>query len=206
MPHNVAMPVQIASGLTDDNDFVTLVGRAVHALVAERTPDQFWIIQVDNWFDHKWLKFSGNGIIANWMFAGAFDSIASRFDSVKKPFFQANTTFPPFSPRRVVGQWSFVRAGGDYLESPLPFIPHAMDKTQSEANLHRYIHDLSNSAFFIWYSANTLKNGRGSLMVYDICGSCANCWYASFNRSPDWELVQTKGTNRENLLKIMSMH
>jgi hypothetical protein len=50
------MAISIPSGLTDDNDFVNLLNALLNALLVQQNPDQLWVIQIDNWFDHKWLS------------------------------------------------------------------------------------------------------------------------------------------------------
>jgi hypothetical protein len=202
---NESMTVPIHSGLTDDNDFVALVHTVVASLLSDLHPAQVWIIEIDNWFDHKWLGYSGNGIIANWMFAGSksSDFIANRLDSVKSEFFNEKTTFPPFSPNRVLGQWSYIKSGDNYVEIPLPDLPHGTTKAHSSANLNRRIEALAVNALFIWYSGNSLKNGRGSLMVYTGNSSQVNRWFAAFERKGDWTLTQTKGISRGELLRMI---
>ena len=200
------MTVPIQSGLTDDNDFVALVRVLVGSLLSGLNPEQVWIIEVNNWFDHKWLNYSGYGIIANWMFAGvpSSDFLSNRLDSVKAEFFRDKTTFPPFSPDRVLGQWSYVKSGNEYVEAPLPDLPHGTQKAKSAANLNRRIEDFSRNACFIWYSGNTLKNGRGSLMVYSAKDAHVDSWFAAFDRNPVWTLAQTKGISRGEVLRMMS--
>ena len=60
---NVFMQIQIAAGETDDLQFITLLNSLVRGLITEETPQERWIIQIDNWFDHKWLRFSGIGTV-----------------------------------------------------------------------------------------------------------------------------------------------
>ena len=43
----------------DDPDFVTLTGRITRALASEFSPKQVVVVRIDNWFDRKWLAFSG---------------------------------------------------------------------------------------------------------------------------------------------------
>ena len=56
------MAISIPSGLTDDNDFIDLLNALLNAFLVQQTPEQLWVIQIDNWFDHKWLRYSGSGI------------------------------------------------------------------------------------------------------------------------------------------------
>ncbi len=57
------MTMQIGVGETDDPYFIELLNRLIRALVIRVAPQQLWIIQIDNWFDHKWLRFSGIGTV-----------------------------------------------------------------------------------------------------------------------------------------------
>jgi hypothetical protein len=57
------MPLQLAAGETDDPVFITLLNSLLLRLAEEDKPQELWIIQIDNWFDHKWLRFSGIGVV-----------------------------------------------------------------------------------------------------------------------------------------------
>jgi hypothetical protein len=92
------MPIQIAAGETDDPQFITLLNSLVLGLITEETPQELWIIQIDNWFDHKWLRFSGIGIVDY-----KFPAYMNRYDGALAEFYQDKVTFPPFTPNRVLG-------------------------------------------------------------------------------------------------------
>ncbi|MGA2218212.1 MAG: hypothetical protein ABSG51_09005 [Terracidiphilus sp.] len=192
------MAVSIPSGLTDDNEFTQLLNSILRGLLVQHAPEQLWVIQIDNWFDHKWLGFSGNGSIGS-----DFPKGLLGFESVKKDFYQDKLTFPPFNPNRVLSQWSYSRAGEDYIEVPSLAVPHKTERQGSESNLHRRVEDFTQSASFVWYSANTLKNGRGSLMVYNISTDGSKSWFASFNRRVEWVLGATKGAARNDIEALM---
>lgn len=191
------MTTAIPSGLTDDNDFIELLNSILARLLEQWAPEKLWVIQIDNWFDHKWLRFSGNGAVASNI---PMDS----FTSVKAEFHQDKLTFPPFAPNRVLGQWSFLRVDGGYVEAPLLQMPHSTERRSSNSNLHRRAETLEGSALFAWYSGNTLKNGRGSLMVYSVGDAEPACWFASFGRDRIWTLQQTKNVEREYVLRLLA--
>ena len=52
----------------DDLKFVSIVSSIIDVLTDEYKPQIIASIQIDNWFDHKWLKFSGKslGAISIW--------------------------------------------------------------------------------------------------------------------------------------------
>lgn len=98
MPDNSFMSIQIAAGETDDPQFVTLLNSLVRGLIEEAKPQEVWIIQIDNWFDHKWLRFSGIGTV-DFRFPG----FMNRYDAALDEFYQDKVTFPR-SPQ--TGSWA----------------------------------------------------------------------------------------------------
>jgi hypothetical protein len=163
---------QVAVGAMDDPPFIALLNSLVRGLVSRTTPNELWIIQIDNWFDHKWLRFSGIGSVHF-----KFPAYMNRIDAALEEFYQDKVTFPPFTPNRIVSQSSFLRVEAHYVEAPLIAVPHRSEKQPSEANLHRRVQDSSRSACFVWYSGNTLENGRGSIMVYNLLADQVECWF-----------------------------
>ncbi len=197
------MAISIHSGLTDDNDFVDLLNELLNALLVQQTPEQLWVIQIDNWFDHKWLCYSGSGSVASKLPVDWTCSFMDQFASVKEQFWRDKLTFPPFAPDRVVGQWSFLLSRGGYIEVPLPKLPHRESRRRSHSNLNRRVEDFVRSASFVWYSGNTLKNGRGSAMVYSIGNGKPICWFAAFGRKLGWMLERTKGIDKEEVSRLL---
>lgn len=197
------MRVSIPSGLTDDNDFTDLLNTLLNGMLVQQAPEQLWVIQIENWFDHKWLRYSGSGSVAAKLPASWNSSFMDRFASVKEQFWQDRLTFPPFAPNRVVGQWSFLDSGKGYIEVVLPKLPHSESRRRSHSNLHRRTEDFAKSASFVWYSGNTLKNGRGSVMAYNIGPAEPVCWFAAFERTSCWELKTTKGVDKEQVSRLL---
>jgi hypothetical protein len=193
------MPLDVAPGTTDDPEFISLLNNLLRGLIKRDNPQELWMIQIDNWFDHKWLRFSGIGKVPF-----RFPAFMKREDGALDEFYQDRVTFPPFTPNRVLGQWSFVRAGDHYTEAPLRVLPHPCQKQPSETNLHRRVQDFSASACFVWYSAKTLANGRGSVMVYAIAGDRVETWFAAFGRKQEWKLNATKGTSRDDVQQLLN--
>jgi hypothetical protein len=190
------MTDQIVAGETDDPSFIELLNSLVDGLLADLSPERFWIIQIDNWFDHKWLRFSGNGAIASTI-------PLDRWDTVKAEFYQDMLTFPPFTPNRVLSQWSYVRTAAGYKETTFPALPHETKRQPTNANLHRRVQDFDSSASFLWYSSNTLANGRGSVMVYNSESDRVGCWFAAFKRQQEWALHATKGASNSDVERFL---
>ncbi|MCU1268994.1 MAG: hypothetical protein JWN74_288 [Acidobacteriaceae bacterium] len=194
------MKTPVAAAETDDPGFVEVLNSLVQGLISQHEPEALWIIHIDNWFDHKWLRFSGMGGIASPFLIGG---LATRYDSVKVEFYQDKLTFPPFTPNRVLGQWSYIRTGDDYREAALPVLPHDSKRRRSPMNLQRRIQDLSHSACFVWYSGNTVANGRGSVMVYNVAAGGLESWFAAFKRQEGWKLQATKGVSRDDVEQLL---
>lgn len=184
------MQIAIPAGLTDDNDFIEVFNAMLRRLLAEAGSEQLWVIQIDNWFDHKWLGFSGKGAVDF-----QFPDFMKRFDGAVEEFYQDRLTFPPFNPNRVMSQWSFQRSGQGYVEVPLLKLPHPTERRSSTSNLQRRVESFSSSALVVWFSGSTLKNGRASVMVYDIKPLHAACWFVAFVKNAQWTPQRTKGVS-----------
>jgi hypothetical protein len=66
------------------------------------------------------------------------------------------------------------------------------------------VEDFAPSASFVWYGGNTLKNGRGSLMMYNIGPDKPICWFAAFGRKSGWILERTKGIEKEQVSRLIT--
>jgi hypothetical protein len=138
----------------DDRQFLGIVERIIEA-VPEDIRD-LWIIRVDNWFDHKWLRFSGKGRVP-------FEAPKLSHPGVAlDEFSQDKLTFPPFSPGRILAQdfWTFA----DSEEKTR--LVHSRVRQHSAANLQKRVADFSDSMVAIWFSSRTDDNRQGSVMQY----------------------------------------
>lgn len=70
-------------------------------------------------------------------------------------------------------------------------------------NLQHYVADFSKSGLFLWYSSNTVKNQKGSLLCYMVMNGEIDAWYASFANRKKWTVEKVKGIDREKLCKIL---
>ena len=192
------MIMKVPVGETDDPYFITLLNSLLSGLAKNKAADGIWIIHIDNWFDDKWLRFSGIGSVHF-----QFPAYMNRNDAALDEFFQDKVTFPPFAPKRVIAQWSFARVGEKFVEVPSQ-VPHRSERHRSKANLQRRVQDFSQSGCFVWYSGNTVANGRGSVMVYIVVAGQVQCWFASFKRQQDWKLQATNGISREDVEELLS--
>lgn len=167
----------------DDSGFVDIVTAITNSVISQAKPDMVCIIQIDNWFDHKWLKFSG--ILA-----------------LQLGCWSRSTTLPPFNPNRVQNQSVYERnEEGIYTGIDAPLI-HV--KQNSSANLDNYLDENTNSGMFIWWSGNSTLNGKASFMLYSQIGRKESSWYSSFDRDKNWKVNKSKCIPLESLKSYMS--
>jgi hypothetical protein len=57
LPYTVRQP-------QDDPTFLAVVDRIVATIVCRDWPEEVYLVYIDNWFDHKWLRYSGYGVVA----------------------------------------------------------------------------------------------------------------------------------------------
>src|SRR3989344_858781 len=119
----------------DDPNFVRLVSSIVDSLVRQHVPEIVAIIEIDNWFDHKWLAFSGKilGALGVWKDA---------------------LTIPPFHPNRIKSQ-SVYRLGQQKEYEQIKAPPLHIAQPSSE-NLNRKLTRVTDSGVFVWWSGNTV--------------------------------------------------
>jgi hypothetical protein len=169
----------------DDPGFLNCVDRVIAGLIDRHAPEEIYLIRIANWFDHKWLRFSGIGRVPFHDF-----SIHTALDE----FSQEQLTFPPFTPKRVASQHCFGRsADGLFNEIPPARLVHRNTRGQSAGNLHRRVADFSPSAAFVWFSSNSAANRQGSVMAYTAFFGQVSAWYAAFRFDRTWRLGRVKG-------------
>lgn len=187
------MIVLVVPDATDDDDLVTPLNGFLTSLLEDMRPDEVHIVRIRNWFDHKWLGYSGRGVVD---FPGAdFAGIDVALDDVR----QTELTFPPFTPKRVSGQHSFRRvSGGQYELFDRPPL-HVATVGGRNKDLHRRVTLQAESAVFAWFASGSLTNGRGALMVYAVDQGTASGWYVSFIRTKGWQVHRTKGVDQNRI-------
>jgi len=194
------MSIQAKREQTDDLQFVELLDLLLGAIIRDFEPEEVWIIKIDNWFDHKWLNYSGKGVVDFPLPAlgvGEYGAL--------EPHWQGRLTFPPFPPSRVLSQEAYLREADGYKEVKLRLKPHPRRRQMSENNLQRRVRHFTRSGAFFWYSGNTAMNGRASVMVYTMHHRRTASWFAEFVKMKDWHLHQAKGISRGELLQLLNI-
>lgn len=156
----------------DDPKFLAYVDQLIAGALAVHSPEDVRVFKIDNWFDHKWLGFSGKvlGMIGVW---------------------QKAPTLPPFVANRIVHQWHF-RRDDDGCYQPLGSGPDIHHRGWSCVNLQRRVQLVVPSSALFWYSGNTLATGRGSLMGYIPVEELCWRWFLSLIRDGSWKAARRK--------------
>jgi hypothetical protein len=193
------MTVELREELSDDPGFVRIAGDIVNNWVASRGPAEVYVTRIKNWFDHKWLRFSGIAVV---YFRKLWDW---QIDAALDPHTSDKLTFPPFTPNRVLSQRRWVRREPlGYIESIPTVKVHRKQREWSCKNLNRRVDGFSNSAVFVWYSSNSYINRVGSLMVYSVEHGEAAGWYCTLRwHADDWKLDKVKGADRGEILSYI---
>ncbi len=180
----------------DDPAFLAVVDQIIAALARRDRPDEVYLVPIDNWFDHKWLGYSGSGVVA---FPQGYPWVLV----AKEEHRQDRLTFPPFAPNRVVAQYLFCRvAEGAYEEHAPARLIHRRQRQRSAMNLHRRVADFTRSGLFVWYSSGSAANRRGSVLVYSAYEGAVVGWYAGFSDRRGWRVDRVEGIDRDTVVSL----
>jgi len=165
--------IALAQSADDDHEFIGIVSGLIAGSVGVHHPELVWIHKIDNWFDHKWLGFSGKtlGMIGVWA---------------------KDLTVPPFVSNRIIGKWHYRYEGfeADYkLSESEKNIHH---RGWSAQNLQRRVGKIAPDAALYWFSGNTSATGRGSLMGYIPTEHDHWIWFLAFTRDGGWAVSHRK--------------
>ncbi|MCE3230021.1 MAG: hypothetical protein K0S32_4572 [Bacteroidetes bacterium] len=184
---------QKIKALPDDaEDFILLLNKILGTLVWQYRVKEIRIVKIKNWFDHKWLNFSGKAIIP------FKEGVLTEYSFEEK--WQDKVTVPPFHPRRVLSETFFRKkpTNNETFEKRLHTGKNSID------NLHNRITDKTKDGLFLWYSSETKINAKGSLMVYIVQENYVHTFYAGLaDHNGQWQVMKTKGIEL-NELKLMT--
>jgi len=161
------------------DDDLALVFRLQHIIsgaIRFARPKYAHIVKIDGWFGPRWRCFAGS---PNGRDLHPEDRLA----------------IPPFAPKRVVSEATY-RREGDALKRIKPRSLHDHPIRPSQA-MPFYLDERTPSGLFVWYSGNTVKQDRASLMVYEVEKDGAQrAWYAEL-RSVDgvWSISTAVGAS-----------
>lgn len=178
---------------SDAPEFQEMMSFIIHKLVQTLQPNEISIVRINNWFDHKWLNYSGKQI-------QKFDSATHpNIPFVLEPYWNNEVTIPPFHPNRVLSESKFRKTGtkGETFEQAFHVF---QESSKSNSNL---ISRRTNNGLCIWISSNTITNKQGSIMVYQIKNAQIETWYASMEEKGKWCVSKTKGIDKNHLQSIL---
>jgi hypothetical protein len=179
------MPVQYMITLEPsekiDYSFVAIVERVLNNTLQLHQPAEVYLVQIDNWFDHKWLEFD-----------------TSRIDTDDLGW-RAKLRLPPFEPSRVVSQLHFQK----HSSEPLLYEGSSSNPLHILSS-NRTLAQICSSGAFVWYSYVGNRSDQGSLMVYLNNDGKGSAWYASFTKNPDWQVNKMKGASKQELTDLMT--
>ena len=169
---------------TDAPAFVGLAQRLLGRVVALSDPAQVRVVQIDEWFDSKWLGFSGKLL-------GAVG--VSRVE----------LTVPPFHPNRVWAERAWRRsAPGQY--GLAPDVPRLHLHQPSERNTVRRLGSVAPGALCFWYSAQSDPSNRGAMMCYAPTLEGYWSWYVALARAQShWRVTRRRGLSPNELAILL---
>lgn len=184
--------IEIKFDNTDAEGFKEIVDTIVNNLVKTFNPDEISIVRIKNWFDHKWLNYSGKQILK-------YDTRTNpSIPFVLEPYWNKEITVPPFNPNRVLSESRHRKKGISNAR-----FEEILHKFQwSTENRNNLISRRMNNGLCIWISSNSKTNRQGSLMVYQIKDSEIQSWYACIEEKDDWKITKTKGVDK-NQIQLM---
>lgn len=177
---------RIHSADADDPAFLQLVSNLVESLTQREGFERLHLIHVDNWFDHKWLRFGGLPMqhVAEW----------KRGERL---------TPPAFHPNRILSQQDFERddtaAAWREIAPKTEVHPHI----ESGTNLQRRVSGVAPDAALVWYTGNTRPNRRGALMAYVPSEGGYHTWYAGLVAGPEWKVDRAREISHEDLWELV---
>ncbi len=186
--------VQIKFDNTDDIGFTEIVESIIGNLILSLNPNEISIVRIKNWFDHKWLNYSGKEIRKYESGTGAMIPL------VLEPSWNKDITIPPFNPNRILTHtiYRLQETENSQFEELLHISQNSTD------NRKRLISERTENGLFIWISSNSVTNGQGSLMVYQIQNSEILTWYVNIEDKNGWRITQSKGIDKSKV-QMMSI-
>jgi hypothetical protein len=171
--------IQLISEEHDDGAFLSLAQRLVNGAITALQMHDVYLVQIDNWFDHKWL-----GWRSQWR--------QKNLEELRVPMFTPNRVC---SEKHLV--WVADTAVWKSVGLPVPLHVRQAGHPLLAKRLDRF----SESAAFVWYSGNTAANKIGSLMFY-LSGPDNYAWYASFKKNETWTVVDEFRITRRELMSF----
>lgn len=184
--------IQIEEG--DSVEFIHQVNSIMESLIFKYDVGEVVFVKIKNWFDHKWLNFSGKSIV-HFPMGSMLDSGREEALNTSWP---KKITIPPFNPKRVVYS-RFLRSAYSLNERVTKSIQIGQRSTD---NRRRLVADYTQDGLLLWFSSNTKTNQKGSLMVYRSQNESVESWYVSFENINGWRITKAKGIRLDEIQNL----
>jgi hypothetical protein len=175
----------------DAPEFIKMVDSMLESIVAKFSVKEVVFVKIKNWFDHKWLNFSGITVVPfEFGWSNAFPN-----NIVLESVWRDKISIPPFKPSRVIYSRFYVTevSENDNLRRPIHQNRHSND------NIHNSIADYTSDGLVLWFSSNSGPLQKGSLMVYRVQHAQVYTWYATIENINGWKLTKAKGISLDEL-------
>lgn len=157
--------------------FVDQVSAAIRGILAMHRPKACYIVQIRDFFDSKWLGFSGKVLGA----LGVHGTLL---------------TVPPFHPHRVLRQRHLIHQDFDSQYRADDDVMPLHIRQPSSRNLTRRAGTVAPGAAFAWYSSGSMVSGRASLMAYVPVAGAYWHWYIAMRQGDPWRISRSKGISK----------
>lgn len=168
----------------DNFDFISSIETFIRVKIDQWRPKDIYLTRIDNWFDDKWVKFTGTNM--HELFVWRLQDI----------------TVPPFHPNRVVSSDIYTFDNGHWTIQKSQKALHIIQA--SMYNLKRKISDFSRNGLFIWYSGNSKTNNKGTLMCYLVKDNTCYTFYISLSGDKNWNVSKTAGIPTKEVQEILT--
>jgi hypothetical protein len=160
----------------DDAAFLSVSQRILNGAITALQVRDVYLVQIDNWFDHKWL-----GWWSRWR--------NGKVEELRVPL---------FCPNRVCSEKRFIQDVETSVWKSVALLRPLHIRQAGRPWLAQPLDRFSKCAAFVWYSGNTATNKVGSLMFY-LSGPDAYAWYASLKGDVQWTVADEFRITRREL-------
>ena len=119
--------IELTKSDSDNIDFIQKAQSLVNEIIVDLSPNEIFLFKINNWFDTKWLNFTGKvlGALGTWNY-------------------EHDQRIPPFSPNRIIDQGYYKRDKlGTYTKKAFSIEIHK--RQPAEKNLNRRIVSSANN-------------------------------------------------------------
>lgn len=172
------------------SEFIEIVNKIMEGMVFKYAIGEIVFVKIKNWFDHKWLNYSGKTVVPR-----DFYGLKGFYDAVLENVWRDKITIPPFNPNRVIYSKFFREkdTGNRKVEK-------AIHKWRiSTENVHNRVVNYTTDGLLVWFSSNSEINQKGSLMIYRSQNDQVHTWYAALENIGEWRITKSKGVNLDEL-------